>query len=100
MSQELIHCAPASLIVLDGAYSARPELADVVDFSVLIDAPSALREQRLAARLEAAYVAAWHARWDEAEQFYFTRVGPPHSFDLVIPAGALISVPDGQERFG
>jgi len=28
----------------------------------------------------------WNARWDQAEQWYFSTVMPSESFDLVIPA--------------
>ena len=33
-------CDPAPVIILDGAYSARPELADLFDLRVLLDAPA------------------------------------------------------------
>jgi uridine kinase len=57
---------PAPLVILDGAYSTRPELADLIDLSVLVDAPQAVRHARLAAREEPAFLAEWHARWDAA----------------------------------
>jgi len=72
------------VIILDGAYSARAELADLVDLSVLIDVPAVIRERRLAAREEPAFLAAWHARWDIAEAFYFTHLRPATSFDLIV----------------
>ncbi len=37
-------CEPAPVIILDGAYSARPELADLFDLRVLLDAPAELAE--------------------------------------------------------
>ena len=76
---------PAAVIVLDGAYAARPELADVVDLRVLVDVPVATRHGRLAEREDPAFLAAWHRRWDAAEAWYFARVCPPASFDLVVP---------------
>jgi uridine kinase len=75
---------PAAVIVLDGAYSTRPELLDLIDLSVLVDVPLAVRHARLAAREAADFMAAWHARWDAAEAHYFTHVRPPDSFDLVV----------------
>jgi len=39
---------PKRIVVLDGAYSARPELADVLDLSVLVEAALTTRETRLA----------------------------------------------------
>ena len=80
---------PAPVIILDGAYSARPELADLVDLAVLVEAPAAVRQERLAAREEAHFLEEWYARWNDAEEYYFTQVRPPTAFDLVLTgAGA------------
>jgi uridine kinase len=75
---------PAQVILLDGAYSSRPELQDLIDLSVLVDVPVAVRHARLAAREPAAFLAEWHARWDDAEAYYFAQVRPPENFDLVV----------------
>ncbi|HET7077857.1 MAG TPA: hypothetical protein VFM49_10455 [Chloroflexia bacterium] len=76
---------PAPVIVLDGVYSARPELADLVDLAILVEAADdSVRRQRLLAREGAPYMAAWHRRWDAAEDYYFTHVRPRSSFDRVI----------------
>lgn len=74
----------APVIILDGTYSARPELADVIDLSVLIEASASIRLTRLAAREDPAFLAAWHDRWDAAEAYYFANVRPPVVFDLVV----------------
>jgi len=76
--------ASKPVVLLDGAYSARPELADVVDLSVLVEAAPSTREARLAAREEADVLRQWHARWDLAEEHYFRHVRPPSAFDMVI----------------
>jgi len=78
--------SPTRLVFLDGVYSSRPELADVIDLSVLVEITGALRRQRLAAREDAAFLKAWHARWDCAEAHYFDIVRPPASFDIVFEA--------------
>jgi uridine kinase len=75
---------PAPVIILDGAYSARPELDDALDLSVLVEAPAAVRLARLAARETPEFLAAWHRRWDAAEDYYFTHVRPPGTFDLTV----------------
>jgi len=75
---------PAPVIILDGIYSARPELADLIDLAVLVDVPVAVRHARLAAREAADFLAAWHRRWDAAEEYYLTQVRPAASFDLVV----------------
>lgn len=78
------YAGSASVIVLDGVYSARPELADRVDLAVLVTLPEAMRRERLLAREGKEFMDAWHARWDVAEHHYFTEVRPRESFDLVL----------------
>lgn len=75
---------PAPVILLDGAYSARPELADLIDLNILIDAPDEVRRARLEARESAAFLRAWHERWDVAEAYYFNHVRPASSFDVIV----------------
>jgi uridine kinase len=87
MRAETTQIEPSAVIVLDGAYCTRPELADLIDLSVLVEAPMAVRRQRLAAREDPAFLAAWHARWDAAEAYYFARVRPRTAFNLVVNAG-------------
>ena len=87
MQSELVRREPAPVILLDGAYSAGPQLADLIDLAVLVDAPLAVRHARLAAREEAGFLRRWHARWDAVEAHYFTEVRPRASFDLVVCGG-------------
>ena len=75
------------MIILDGAYSSRPELADLIDLSVLVEAPAAIRERRLTDRETPSFLRAWHDRWDPAEDYYFAQVRPRGAFDQVIDTG-------------
>ncbi len=94
MQSQPIECAPAAalalgttstaIILLEGAYSAHPALADLIDYTILVEAPAEIRRQRLAAREEAEFLRRWHQRWDPVEDLYFTHVRPPATFDLVI----------------
>jgi uridine kinase len=85
LSQEVISCKPAPVIILDGAYSCRPELADLVDCKVLIEvSDDTLRRQRLLAREGKDFMESWHKRWDAAENHYFTQVVPRGVFDLIL----------------
>jgi uridine kinase len=85
LAAEAVTRGPASVIVLDGAYSARPEISDLIDLAVLVDVPTSERHRRIALREDdKAFLAAWHARWDAAEDWYFTHVRPASSFDLVV----------------
>lgn len=72
----------ASVIIVDGVYSSRSELADLMDLSVLVDTSRRTRDQRLASRDHGND--RWHSRWSAAESYYFDRLRPPASFDVVI----------------
>ncbi len=74
---------PKAVIILDGAYSGRPELAEIVDIAVLIELPDGLRRSRLMAREGAAFMNRWHPIWDSAEDYYFRHVCPPSRYDFV-----------------
>jgi uridine kinase len=75
----------APLIILDGAYSCRPELADLVDLAVLIEmTDDKLRRKRLLLREGHDFMESWHKRWDSAEEYYFTQVVNRSRFDLIV----------------
>lgn len=85
LAAHTVSCEPAAVIVLDGAYSSRPELSSMLDLTVLVEAPNvAVRQQRLIAREGDVFMARWHTLWDAAEEYYFTQVRPRSSFDLVV----------------
>lgn len=84
LSENVLTQKPHRIIVLDGVYSARPELADLIGLSVLLRLPDAIRRERLRRREGEYFVSRWHSVWDEAEDYYFDHVRPAESFDLVI----------------
>ena len=44
---EVVTLEPKDVIILEGAYSSRPELADLVDLSILVETPEDTRRKRL-----------------------------------------------------
>lgn len=74
----------APVVILEGAYSCRPELHDLLDLTVLVDVPAGLRRARLLEREGDGYRADWEARWSEAEDHYFGAVMTPDRFDLLL----------------
>jgi uridine kinase len=72
---------PAPLIVLEGVFSAAPQLADLVDRATLVDTPEDDRLVRLRARIAPEE---WDGDWLVAERAYFGAIRPPDSFDLVV----------------
>jgi uridine kinase len=79
-----VHVGPAALVILESAYSARPELADLFALRVLLDAPRATRRERLLRREGERHRTEWEARWGQAEDLYFEQLMPRGSFDLVL----------------
>jgi uridine kinase len=75
---------PSDVVILEGAYSGRPELADLQTLRVLLEVPRDVRRARLVQREGEQYRAEWGARWAEAEDLYFDVFMPRHCFDLLI----------------
>jgi molybdopterin-guanine dinucleotide biosynthesis protein A/uridine kinase len=74
---------PSDVIIVDGIYSARPELADLVDAAVYLGVDPQTRASRCAARNNDPE---WARFWDRGETYYFSAVRPPASFDIQLDA--------------
>lgn len=69
-------------MLLEGVYSTRPELADLLDVCVRVDAAADDSAVRVERRDGTDDRAAWNARWSAAEEAYFaTQTRRP---DLII----------------
>lgn len=79
--------APAPVVILEGVYSARPELADLVDVRALVTVGDAVRLRRLQARDGG--LGPWERQWLEAEAHYFRHVLPGTAFDRVVAGDGL-----------
>ena len=71
-----------SVMILEGVYSARPELREFVDFAVLIDIPEDIRIRRLVER--EGRMNAWENQWHRAENWYFEKIVKLEDFDVVL----------------
>ncbi|MFN3592266.1 MAG: hypothetical protein ACK4TG_08770, partial [Thermaurantiacus sp.] len=72
---------PIGIILLEGVYAARPELADLMDLTVLIDIDDMERLARLRAR--EGEIGPWEQQWYAAETHYFEKSMPVDKFDFV-----------------
>ena len=72
---------PSDLVLVEGVFSAAPELCDLVDRSVFVQTPERERLRRLRRQITPEE---WDADWLIAEQAYFDLVRQPSSFDLVV----------------
>jgi uridine kinase len=77
----IVTVGPADLILLEGVFSASPELSDLVDRSVFVDTPEHERLRRLRVQVTPEN---WDADWLIAQQAYFDLTRPPSSFDLIV----------------
>lgn len=82
--KETVHLYPAKIIILDGSYSSRPELSDLIDLSVLVETSDHERRQRLIKREGSEFMEKWHKIWDPAEDYYFSHIKIKDTFDLVV----------------
>ena len=76
----------AKLIIVEGVYAARPELADLIDFAIYLGIDPDVRAKRYAQREDDP---GWRGFWERGEVYYFSDVRPPASFDLQLDAEAL-----------
>ena len=85
LSSAMKEADPAPIIVLEGAYSASPQLRAFVDIAVLVNVPTEARHARLKIRdNDSQFLSVWHSIWDEVEAYYFEHVCPPSSYDMII----------------
>jgi uridine kinase len=84
MQEQRVERQPSDVILLEGAYSACPVLSELIDLAILVDVPVETRHTRLVSREDKGFLLPWHQRWDPVEHYYFTRVRPRSSFDLVV----------------
>ncbi|MCW5874526.1 MAG: hypothetical protein KIS88_07770 [Anaerolineales bacterium] len=83
LAEDVRSASPAAILLIDGVYSGRPELADLVHLTILMETEDAERGRRLFEREGLAQVE-WQQRWDAGEAYYFEHIKPRQSFDLVV----------------
>ncbi|HEY6418068.1 MAG TPA: hypothetical protein VIX59_03610 [Candidatus Binataceae bacterium] len=70
------------IIVVEGVYSTRPELRDLIDVAVFVDTPRETRLARMQARAQ--NETNWIERWMAAEDWYLEHVRPMETADFVV----------------
>ena len=78
----VVELASSGVVILEGVYSARPELADLLDLRLLLRVPDEVRVARLLGREH--NIMAWERQWHEAEDWYFANAAPPAGFDVIV----------------
>lgn len=70
---QAIEVRPHGIVILEGTYSARPELLEVVDLRFVVSTSDEVRIRRLKAREGG--LGPWEMQWVEAELPYFEALG-------------------------
>lgn len=73
---------PHDVVIIEGVYAGRPDLADLLDLRVILTVPEDIRVARLLAREGS--IGAWERQWHEAENHYFEAVMPAANFDIIV----------------
>ena len=81
-SSDVVVLEPSKVIILDGIYSSY-WLSDLTDFTILVDVAPTIRRNRHNLR-ERTEDREWHLRWEPVEDYYFSVLRSPDSFDLVV----------------
>jgi uridine kinase len=79
------HRVPGSgAVIVEGVYSARPELQDYYDLTVWVEAPREVCLRRLADRGHDHGPGNWAERWRAAEEHYVAATRPRARLDLTV----------------
>ena len=71
----MVTVQPAPVLVLEGVYTGRPPLRDLVDLAVLVETVAEERRRRLTARRHGND--AWWPRWGaDDDHYYYTAICP------------------------
>jgi len=82
--------AARPVLIVEGVYSARPELRDIVDFAIIVSLPQQDRVARL--RQRERMIGRWEQQWHEAEDFYFEQIMPIDRFNAVFDGAGVPTV--------
>lgn len=82
---EWVEVPMPDVVIVEGIYTLRPELCDLVDVKVYVDADEATRTRRQEERGENSNE--WIRRWIAAEDFYVAQRGPQKVANLLVHGG-------------
>ena len=82
--QPPVSITPEKLVVIEGAYSMHPELADHYDFSVFLDIDPALQKSRINKRNSPAFAQRFFNEWIPMEHRYFEVMQVQERCNLII----------------
>jgi uridine kinase len=78
------HVPRSGVVLVEGVYTARPELAGYYDLAVWVDTPRETCLHRLGERGHDHGPGNWHERWRAAEEYYIVATQPASRLDLTV----------------
>lgn len=81
---ELHHAPRSGVVIVEGVYTARPELAGYYDLTVWVDTPREICMRRLDERGDDHGPGNWSERWRAAEEHYLAVTRPAGRLDLTV----------------
>jgi uridine kinase len=82
---ELHHLPRSGTVLVEGIYTARPELEGYYDLTVLVDTPRDVCLQRLRQRGHEHGPGNWIDRWRAAEEHYLAATSPAIRLNMTVP---------------
>lgn len=74
----------SGVVIVEGVYAARPELAGYYDLTVWVDTPREICMHRLAERGHDHGAGNWNERWRAAEEHYIAATQPGMRLDMMV----------------
>ena len=84
VAAEPVTVVPKQLVIVEGAYSMHPELADFYDFSVLLSISSEKQRERIIKRNTPQMAERFFKEWIPMEQVYFDKMKVRERCDMII----------------
>jgi uridine kinase len=81
---EVHHVPRSGVVIVEGVYTARPELAGYYDLTVWVDTPWETCMRRLDERGHDHGPGNWNERWRAAEEHYIATTQPGTRLDLAV----------------
>lgn len=82
---EWVELPMPKIVIVEGVYTLRPQLIDLIDLKIYVEANEDLRIKRHLERAENS--SAWIRRWLAAEDFYVTQDNPAQQAQLIVHGG-------------
>ena len=81
---EVLHVPRSGVVIVEGVYTARPELEGYYDLTVFVDTPEEICRRRLVERGGDHGPGNWNERWRAAEEHYLETTQPGARLDLTV----------------